>query len=410
MVAVGNRNVAAAFTVLVVVVRMLVMFSALALVPVAFVLTVDVAIVEVVGVVAVWECDVAAALAVGVCVVFVDGVCHGFYSLWVVRLLRVFNLFPLKSVFISISIRRPKFFKTFSLVTRGVWARYEKTLSARYVKEVMQGRKGSMRLMKGFAAVAGATLALLGGQAVAHANPGVGVKQGQVILTAEGTACTVGYVEGSRAWTSAHCGLSGQQVYNEYGQHLGTLRWFKPSGAAEHDLAYVQFAAGTYSEGNPLSGDGINPVPRAGEQVCVTGRLSGNDCAQAIDGPKDFDGMHYATNLPKVNGDSGSGVFMPGRSGVVGIYQGGTVVSRNGKQASFTNYARMPYANELAGLPHQGFVPRRPNIAPPRNIVEVPGVELRKVGDQAEGLATTSSEGFGIDAIRGIANNYGIII
>ena len=48
-----------------------------------------------------------------------------------------------------------------------------------------------MRLIKGFAAVAGATLALLGGQAVAHANPGVGVKQGQVILTAEGTACTV---------------------------------------------------------------------------------------------------------------------------------------------------------------------------------------------------------------------------
>lgn len=113
MVAVGNRNVAAALTVLVVVVRMLVMFSALALVPVAFVLTVDVAIVEVVGVVAVWECDVAAALAVGVCVVFVDGVCHGFYSLWVVRLLRVFNLFPLNNAFISISIRRPKLFQNF---------------------------------------------------------------------------------------------------------------------------------------------------------------------------------------------------------------------------------------------------------------------------------------------------------
>ncbi len=31
--------------------------------------------------------------------------------------------------------------------------------------------------------------------------------------------------------------------------------------------------------------------------------------------------------------------------------------------AFFSNYARMPYANELAALPHKGFVARRPDIA-----------------------------------------------
>ncbi|HAT6617669.1 TPA: hypothetical protein JAL37_001389 [Corynebacterium striatum] len=277
--------------------------------------------------------------------------------------------------------------------------------------EVTEVKGEKMRGLKnGLVAAAAAFIAVAGGQAIAQAAPGVSVTQGQVVMTAEGASCTVGYVEGDRAWTAAHCGLSGQQVYNEFGQHVGTLRWFKPSGAAEHDLAYIQFAAGTYSAGNPKTGDGIRPVPASGTDVCINGRLSGNDCAQAINGPRDFDGMNYANNIPKVNGDSGSGVYVPGQPGVFGIYQGGTVVSRNGQRVFFTNYARMPYANELAALPHKGFVARRPDIATPRNIVEVPGVELRKVGDHAEGLATTSSEGFGLDAIRGIANNYGIII
>lgn len=99
MVAVGNRNVAAAFTVLVVVVRMLVMFSALALVPVAFVLTVDVAIVEVVGVVAVWEGYVAAIGAVGVGVVLVGGVGHDDWSFLAGISPRCFQRIFIKSYF-----------------------------------------------------------------------------------------------------------------------------------------------------------------------------------------------------------------------------------------------------------------------------------------------------------------------
>ena len=100
----------------------------------------------------------------------------------------------------------------------------------------MKGEK--MRGLKnGLVAAAAAFIAVAGGQAIAQAAPGVSVTQGQVVMTAEGAGCTVGYVEGDRAWTAAHCGLSGQQVYNQFGQHVGTLRWFKPSGAAEHDLA-----------------------------------------------------------------------------------------------------------------------------------------------------------------------------
>ncbi|MDO5031489.1 hypothetical protein [Corynebacterium sp.] len=264
--------------------------------------------------------------------------------------------------------------------------------------------------LKRVVATAAVAAALVGGQAVAQAGESVPVTQGQKILTAEGRTCTVGYVEPSRAWTSAHCGLSGQQIYNERGQHVGTLRWFSPSGAAGHDLAYIQFAGGTYAAGNPKTGDGINPVPGDNTTVCVHGRLTGNDCATTVPGPQVFPGMHYSTGLPKLNGDSGSGVYVPGRPGVVGIYQGMTIATRGAEKHVFANYARMPYPNELAGLRHQGFVPRRPNIAPPATPWELANHEFRSIQEQAEGIGVTSSEGFGIEAVRGIANNYGLMI
>ena len=77
VVAVRDRYVAAAFTMRVVGVRLgFNVLGGFALIPVAIMLTVNVALVEVVGVVAVWEGNVAAIGAMGVGVVFVGGVGH----------------------------------------------------------------------------------------------------------------------------------------------------------------------------------------------------------------------------------------------------------------------------------------------------------------------------------------------
>ena len=285
-----------------------------------------------------------------------------------------------------------------------------------YVEGVMTSKplSFSRRLRAAASVFAGAALAVAGtlaGQAVAQAAPAATVTQGQMIMTAEGSTCTVGYVEADRAWTAAHCGLSGQQMYAEDGTHLGTLRWLKPSGAAGQDIAYIQFAAGTVSGGNPKTGDGINPVPPTGTQICVDGRRTGNDCAATVDRLRGADpGMNFADPLPKLNGDSGSGVKVPGQSGVVGIYQGATYLSSGQAHRELSNYARMPDAGELASLRHQGYVPRKANL--PRTVtpIELPGLQVRELQEQAEGLVTTSSEGPGWDSVRGIALNYGVVL
>lgn len=273
--------------------------------------------------------------------------------------------------------------------------------------------KNSLRFSRRLGAIAAATLAFvatMGGQAIAQAAPAATITQGQMIMTAEGATCTVGYVEPSRAWTSAHCGLSGQQMYAEDGTHLGTLRWFKPSGGAGHDIAYIQFAAGTVGGGNPKTGDGIHPVPPVATQICVDGRRTGDDCASTVNGPRAAEGMFYATALPKLNGDSGSGVRVPGQAGVVGIYQGATFLRAGEAHREFANYARMPDEGERDSLRHQGYVPRHANL--PRTVtpIELPGLWVREIQEQAEGLVTTSSEGPGWDSVRGIALNYGYVL
>ena len=78
MVAVLDSNVAAALAVLVIMSLVNdVLVGLYALVPVVFVLVVQVAIVSVVDVVAVLDSNVAAALAVLVIVALVNDVCHG---------------------------------------------------------------------------------------------------------------------------------------------------------------------------------------------------------------------------------------------------------------------------------------------------------------------------------------------
>ncbi|WP_246817042.1 hypothetical protein [Corynebacterium sp. HMSC078H07] len=89
-----------------------------------------------------------------------------------------------------------------------------------------------------------------------------------------------------------------------------------------------------------------------------------------------------------------------GRPGVVGIYQGITVVNRNGQDMTFSNYARMPHADELARLPHQGYVPRRPHREP-ANVV-------RSVQERGEALSSTSSNG--PEGLRGLAAYFGLSV
>ena len=83
---------------------------------------------------------------------------------------------------------------------------------------------------------------------------------------------------------------------------------------------------------------------------------------------------------------------------MVGIYQGITEANRNGRKVIFSNYARMPYADELERLPHQGFVPRRPNREP-ANLVRV-------VQERGEALSSTSSKG--PEGLRGLIFSIGL--
>lgn len=255
------------------------------------------------------------------------------------------------------------------------------------------------RLTSRFLAAAGSYALALGiAAAPVAAETTVQLTQGQKIITSDGAECSVGYVESTRAWTSAHCALDGGQVYTDSGQHVGTLRWFSPSGAASHDLAYIQFAAGTSSGGNPLTGDGIAPPPGEGATVCMDGRYAGRQCGPTVRGPGVFPGMHYASGFSLSPGDSGGPVSLEGHAGVVGIYQGITEANRNGRKVIFSNYARMPYADELERLPHQGFVPRRPKREP-ANLVRV-------VQERAEAFSSTSSKG--PEGLRGLIFSIGL--
>lgn len=266
------------------------------------------------------------------------------------------------------------------------------------MKKLPQDR--SSRLLSGLASVAGACSLTIALAAPAAAGEGVPVIQGQKIVASDGSLCSIGYVESNRAWTSAHCALNGEQIYNEAGQHLGTLRWFKPSGAAGHDLAYIQFASGTYSAGNPLTGDGMAPAPGEGATVCFDGQASQRQCGTAVRGPGLFPGMNYVVDVALAPGDSGGAVSVPGQPGVVGIYQGITQANREGQTVTFSNYARMPRADELAHLPHQGWVPRRLN--------REPGNPVRMVQEKGEALSSTSSTS--PEGVRGLAMYFGLSV
>lgn len=265
------------------------------------------------------------------------------------------------------------------------------------------------RIKSAAVTIVAATLSLGLASVPAQAQSGPVVVQGGTVGTTT-DSCAVGYVEPDRAWTAAHCGFNGQAMYNEHGVHVGTLRYVHPAGANEYDVAYIQFAHGVRAGGNPLSGDGINARPGLGERVCATGRFTGINCGDVNTKPMQKPRMFSSTPLHKKNGDSGSGVFIPGRPGVVGIYSGFSFSTIKGIQGAWSNIAEMPSPEERARLPFQGRVPNKPNINTNRELTLQEFIEhyVRAVADGAEAMSSNALSGSSFDDIKGILASYNI--
>lgn len=234
------------------------------------------------------------------------------------------------------------------------------------------------------------------------------VRQGEVVQTADGSQCTLGYVETTRAWTAAHCGVNGQAVYLGDGRHLGTLRYYQRSGANGHDLAYIQFADGTHNAGNPISGEGISAPPATGEQVCVAGRRSPVNCGIVKPRPLANPGMYASSELFKLHGDSGAGVYSPGRPGVVGIYTGTAYLTADGKTEVFEDIAAMPSPADIAALPYQGFVPRKPAIQREVRLEQLPAAFGRQFAEVIEAVILLIQRGFTFSDMLGLLGALGV--
>ncbi|KAA8724186.1 hypothetical protein [Corynebacterium phocae] len=268
--------------------------------------------------------------------------------------------------------------------------------------------KGAAHKLAAVACAVGIAGGALTAPAAQAAAPAIAI-QGHKTTTANGATCTIGYVEPDRAWTAAHCGFNGQAIYNEFGSHIGTLRYFWPSGTAERDLAYIQFAHGTVAGGNPISGDGIRPVPEPGGIICATGRHTPETCS-AVTPRRARPGMVSAQLMHKISGDSGSGVYIPGQPGVVGIFSGETLKNFGADAGTYSNFALMPSPHEIATLPHQGRVSRHPDLPVSVNTGNLAEHGLRYVGEPMEAFSSTSSRGLLIDDIRGFIGTFGIFL
>lgn len=233
--------------------------------------------------------------------------------------------------------------------------------------------------------------------------------QGHLIKTADGAQCSIGYVESTRAWTAAHCGYNGQAIYNEYGSHIGTLRYLNREGAAGRDIAYIQFAKGTVSGGNPLSGDGIVGVPVLGTPLCVTGMRTGQDCSQVEQRPYPLDGFYSTGEMHKRHGDSGSGAYIPGVSGTAGIYTGTVIFTFGDKKVAYEDFAAMPSAQEMAGL-EQGFVARKPDFNNVVSVQEFPLAWWRQHTEPLEAMWSILLRGATFDDLRGVLAVRGMVI
>lgn len=163
------------------------------------------------------------------------------------------------------------------------------------------------------------------GAASAHAAPVV--NQGDRIISASNDGCTVGFVDGDRAYTAAHCGGHNEAFYKD-GDYIGNMTHMSvingPYNAAE-DGAYITMANGAVVGGNPYSGNQVasDDSVTVGSEICTYGDTRGRVACGTITGT---DKGHIRTSLGAVPlpGDSGGAAWIPGE-GFVGVISGGGI-------------------------------------------------------------------------------------
>ena len=193
------------------------------------------------------------------------------------------------------------------------------------------------------------------GAASAHAAPVV--NQGDRIVSASNDGCTVGFVDGDRAYTAAHCGDHDEAFYKN-GDYIGNMTHMTvingPYNAAE-DGAYITMANGAVVGSNPYSGNQVAPDDSVtvGSEICTYGDTSGKVACGTITGT---DKGYIRTSLGAVPipGDSGGAAWIPGE-GFVGVISGGGIDLRGA-------YGRMSYLPGVTGIADANDqVPSTPN-------------------------------------------------
>lgn len=163
------------------------------------------------------------------------------------------------------------------------------------------------------------------GAASAHAAPVV--NQGDRIFSASDGSCTVGFVDGDRAYTAAHCGDQNEAFYKD-GDYIGNMTHMTvingPYNAAE-DGAYITMANGAVVGGNSYSGNQVASADSVtvGSEICTYGATRGKVACGTITGTNNG---YIRTSLGAVPlpGDSGGAAWIPGE-GSVGVISGGGV-------------------------------------------------------------------------------------
>ena len=186
------------------------------------------------------------------------------------------------------------------------------------------------------------------GAASAHADPVV--NQSDRIVGDSNGNCTVGFVDGDRAYTAAHCGYHDEAFYKD-GNYIGNMTHMtviNGSYNASEDGAYITMDNGAVVGGNPYSGNQVasDDSVTVGSKICTYGDTRGKVACGTINGT---DNGYIRTSFGAIPlpGDSGGAAWIPGE-GFVGIISGGGVDLRgaHGKMAYLPGVTGIADAND----------------------------------------------------------------
>ncbi|WP_151549942.1 MULTISPECIES: hypothetical protein [Corynebacterium] len=214
-------------------------------------------------------------------------------------------------------------------------------------------------------AAAAVTLPLLSAPvAVAEPAPAL-VDQGDVLLTDAGngqvSSCTIGYVDeaNGRAWTDAHCGANGTEVYDAFYTPIGRLHHIYPDVFAAvqnsndsrwgpvsrmSDVAYIEFYDSKFIGQNYFSGDTI-AQPEVGDKLCTYGNRTQRIACSPIlylTGP-----VAITADVGSDHGDSGGPAWIEGK-GYFGQLLGADWIWRSDQGKITTTVFRQIGNNDLA--------------------------------------------------------------